>query len=194
MDAVEKIIQKIQEDAEWKIESFMKEAEERIEKIRSEEYARWEREKEKLEQSGRREAEGIKSLLISRAHLEGKRKLMEAREEVIERVVERIKEEARLSSAYPSYLESRILEAKSFFGEEFVVVCIPEDKSKVEEIVSRVAPRAQVEMGQVKYGGVIVRDVNGVKSVNYSIEALVDGKINHIRKMISEKLFEGEYA
>ena len=49
-------------------------------------------------------------------------------------------------------------------------------------------------MGAVKHGGIIVRDVNGEKSVDYSIEALVGRRMNDIRRMIVDILFEGEHA
>jgi V/A-type H+-transporting ATPase subunit E len=193
-DGVERIIAKIRDDVQWKVEEFQREADAKIEKIRKEEYARWEREKEKIEADGKREAEGIRSLIISRAHLEGKRELMEAREEVMEKVIERIKSDARKSEGYARYLEKKIEEAKGVFGEEFIVVCIPEDKATVDSLVQRIAPGAKVEMGPVKHGGIIVKDVQGTRTVDYSIEALVDRKVNEIRKRIVEKLFEGEYA
>ena len=193
-DGVARIIEKIHEDVRWKVEEFRKEAQEKIERIRKEEYERWEREREKLLHDGRREAEGIRSLIISRAHLRGKREVMEAREEIMQRVVEEIKRNARGADGYYGYIENMVKEARGIFGDEFVVVCIPEDKARVNEIVSRVAPGARIEMGPVKHGGIIARDLQGTKSVDYSIDALVNRNINRIRKKIVEKLFEGEYA
>ncbi len=193
-DAVERIIEKIREDVRWKIEEIERDAKQKIERIKSEEYARWEREREKMEHDAAREVEGIRSLIISRANLEGKRELMDAREEVMNRVVENIKRNARNSDKYPGYLESRIRDAREVFGDEFVIVCIPEDKARVDAIVSKVAPGAKVEMGPVKHGGIIVRDAEGTRTVDYSIDALVERRMNDIRKMIVERLFEGEYA
>ncbi len=193
-DAVERIIEKIREDVRWKIDEIERDAEEKIERIKREEYARWEREREKMEHDAEREVEGIKSLIISRANLEGKRELMDSREEVMNKVIEAIKRNARNTEGYMKYIEEKVKEARSVFGEEFVVLCIPEDKAKVDEIVSRIAPRAKIEMGAVKYGGIVVKDVQGVKSIDYSIEALVGRKINDIRKMIVNRLFEGEHA
>ncbi len=193
-DAVEKIIEKINEDVELKLNEFKVETDKKIEKIRKEEYERWNREKEKIEHDGKREAEGIKSLIISRAHLEGKRELLEAREEIMNKVVNEIKIKARTSENYENYLKKVIEDAKKVLGEEFVIVCIPEDKSKVSSLVSKIAPKASVEMGAVKYGGIIAKSKDGERSVDYSIEALVERRINEIRRKIVEKLFEGEYA
>ncbi len=194
MGSVERIIEKINEDVQWKLSEFENNANEKIEKIRSEELARWKREKEKIERDGKRDIESIRSLIISRAHLEGKRELMEAREEVMNKVIENIKSSARESKRYLEYMASKVKEAKDIFGEEFVVVCIPEDKQKVDNIVASIAPKAKVEMGAVKHGGILARDLQGIKSIDYSIDALVERRINDIRKMIVERLFEGEHA
>ena len=193
-DAVERIIEKIREDVRWKIEEIEKDANDKIERIKREEYSRWEREREKMEHDASREIEGIRSLIVSRAHLEGKRKIMDAREEIMRKVIDAIKKNARYSRKYLAYIEDKVKEARTVFGEEFIILCIPEDKAKVDEIVDRIAPMAKVEMGAVKHGGIVVRDVQGMKSIDYSVEALVERKINHIRKMIVDKLFEGEYA
>ena len=194
MGSVERIIEKINEDVQWKLSEFENDANEKIEKIRNEELARWELEKEKIERDGKRDIESIRSLIISRAHLEGKRELMEAREEIMNKVIENIKSSARESKRYLEYIASKVKEAKDIFGEEFIVVCIPEDKQKVDNIVASVAPNAKVEMGAVKHGGVLAKDLQGIKSVDYSIDALIERRINDIRKMIVERLFEGEHA
>lgn len=194
MDAIERIIEKINEDVEKKIKMFEEEANEKIEKIKKDEHARWEHKKEKIERERDRDLESIKSLIISHANLEGKRELMAAREEIMNKVIEIVKREARNSEKYLEYLATMVKDAKSVFGEEFVVVCIPEDKGKVDNIVKSLAPKATVEMGEVKHGGIIAKDINGIKSVDYSIDALVERKINEIRKIMLNKLFEGEYA
>jgi len=194
MGSVERIIEKINEDVQWKLSEFENNANEKIEKIRSEELARWELEKEKIERDGKRDIESIRSLIISRAHLEGKRELMEAREEIMNKVIETIKSTARESKRYLEYIASKVKEAKDIFGEEFIVICIPEDKQKVDNIVASIAPKAKVEMGAVKHGGILTKDLQGIKGVDYSIDALVERRINDIRKMIVERLFEGEHA
>ncbi len=194
MDAVDRIIQKIREDAEWKVAEFRKETQEKIEKIRREELARWEQERAKLERDGKREAENIKSLIISRAHMEGKRELMDAREEVIDKVMKKIKIEARNSPMYEGYLRNAIIEAKSKFGDEFVLTCIPEDKATVESIVSEMGLKIKIEVGAVKYGGIIVKDKNGERSVDFSVRALIERRSHEIRREIVNMLFGGEHA
>ncbi len=192
--AVDKIISRINEDVEIKIKKIQKDTREKIEKIRNEEYAKWEREKKKLELEGKREVESIKRLIISKAQLEGRRELLAAREELMENIIERIKLNAKNAPRYSEYIRSSIEDAKNVLGEEFTIVCIPEDKDMVEKFVSEIAPKAKVVMGAVKHGGIMVKSADGERGVDYSIDALVERKINEIRKKIVSKLFEGEHA
>lgn len=189
-DAVQRIIDKIREDAEWKIREYNEEAEKKIEEIRRSEEEKWEEERKRIEDVGKREAEGIKSMLISRAYLEGKRKLMDAKEEIINKVIEIIKEEARkLREEYREYIKSSLIEGKSMLGEEIQVICLKEDRSIVEPIVMEICPKARIVEGHVPFGGIIVVTPDRLQKIDYSIDAFVERKRNEIRKEIAKRLF-----
>ncbi len=193
-NAVDKIIAKINDDMNMKLREFQTETDKKIEEMRKVEYGKWEREKEKIEREGKREAENIRRLFISRAHLEGKRELLEAREDVMKKVITSIKNNARGSPKYDDYLRQAVEDARRALGDELVLLCTPEDEAKIKKIASEVTPRARIELGTVKYGGIIAKTVSGERSVDYSIEAFIERNVNEIRKKIVEKLFEGEYA
>ncbi len=194
VDAIERIKEKIEEDVRWKIREFEEDAKRKIEKIREEERRRWEEEKKKILAEGRRDAEGIKSMIISRANLEGKRMLMDAREEVIGRVLKEVRENARKSPAYGNYILRSINEAKKIFGERFRVICNTEDLNIVKNIAGRVAPQVDVVEGNVKHGGIVIESEDSLEVMDYSVDSLVERKMNDIRKKIVDLLFEGEYA
>ncbi len=194
VDAVERIKKKIEEDVSWKIKEFEEDARRKIEKIRKEELKRWEVEKKKILAEGKRDAEGIKSMIISRANLEGKRMLMDAREEIIARVLNEIRENARKSPAYGNYVMRSIKEAKKVFGERFKIICNSEDVNLVKNIAVRIAPQAQVFEGAVRHGGIVIESEDSLEVMDYSIDSLVERKMNEIRKKIVDILFEGEYA
>ncbi len=193
-DAVENIIAKINEDVERKLSEVELEIEKKIKRIREEELSRWQRERERIEHDGIREIESLRSLIISRAHLDGKRELLKAREEIMNKVVENMKRNARSAKKYGEFLKKAIVGSKEVFGEDFVVVCIPEDKAVVDVLVKKVAPKAKVVLGEVKHGGIIAKSSTGEKSIDYSVDAMVNRRMNEIRRMIVSKLFEGEYA
>lgn len=193
-DPVENIKEKIEEDVQWKIREFEEDAKRKIEKIRKEEFGRWEEEKKKMIAEGKRDAEGIRSMIISRANLEGKRILMEAREEIIKKVLEEIKRNARKIPSYGNYLMESINEAKRIFGDRFRIICNREDMEIVKNIVSRIAPQAEIIEGEVPHGGIKVESVDSLEVMDYSIASLVERRINEIRRMIVKSLFEGEHA
>ncbi len=193
-NAVDKIIAKINDDMNMKLREFQTEVDKKIEEIRRVEYGKWELEKDKMEREGKKEAENIKRLHISRAHLEGKRELLEAREEVMKKVITSIKNNARKLPKYDEYLRQAVEDAKIALGNELVLLCAPEDEAKIKKIASEVIPTARIELGTVKYGGIIAKTFSGERSVDYSIEAFIERNLNEIRKKIVEKLFEGEYA
>ena len=191
MEPIDRIIGKIMEDAEWKIKEYERETQEKIEKIRKKEEERWEIEKKKLEYEGKREAEGIKSMLISRAYLEGKRELMDAKEEIIAKVIDLIKKNARNSPNYENYIRKCVKDALNVMGENIQIICLKDDKEIVERIVRETTRGATVVDGSVPFGGIVVVSKDYTRKVDYSIESLVERNINVVRREISKRLFEG---
>ena len=194
VDPIERIKEKIEEDVRWKIREFEEDAKRKIEKIRKEEMGRWEEEKKKIIAEGKRDAEGIRSMIISRANLEGKRILMEAREEIIKKVVYEIKKNARNDPSYGNYVMKSINEGKNVFGEKFRIVCGREDMELVKNIASRIAPQAEITEGEVPFGGIRIESIDSLEVMDFSVDSLVERRMNDIRKLIVEKLFEGEHA
>ncbi len=195
MDTIEEIIQKIWEDAEWKIKEYEQEAEKKIKAIKEREFSKWEREKAKLISDGKREAESIKSMYISRANLDGRRMVMEAREEIINRAVQMLKDSAALETgeAYQKYIETALINAKNVFGDKFIIMCRPEDAEMVKRIARETAPDAKISEAPIPYGGVVISTMDGSKKMDYSVEAHISRRMNEIRRRLAELLFEGEY-
>ncbi len=196
MDAIERIIKRIEEDAQWKIKEYNDKAQREIEKIRNSEEERWSREKEKLESDGRRDAELIKQMHISKAHLEGRKILMNTREDIINRALEDINTNARvyLSDIYSDYIKRALREASEVLGQSFTVHCLAEDRETVEKIASELNLAVDVKSSEVSSGGIVAKSSDGLKTIDYSVRALVNRRLNEIRRRIYEKLFGEEYA
>ncbi len=194
MDAVEKIIRRIEEDAQWKIEEYYSNAEKEIERIRSIEEGKWEQEKEKLESMGKREAETIKQMHISKAHLDGKKMLMQAREEVIEKIIKDMLENFREYGDYDSYLQRSLKESSEILGSKFMVISSQEDREKIESIASSLSIDISVAPGDVPYGGFIAVSSDSTRRLDNTAEAFIERNMGEIRKMIYTKLFGEEHA
>ena len=194
MDAIEKIIKRIEEDAQWKIEEYYREADEEIARIRKIEEGKWEKEREKLEAAGKREAETIRQMHVSKAHLDGKKMLMQAREEVIEKVIKDMLENFRSYGDYDSYLKSSLEDASKVLGEKFMVISLADDKERISSLASELGLSVSVTPGEVENGGFIGVSQDSTMRVDYTAKAFVERNMGEIRKMIHEKLFGEEYA
>ncbi len=194
MDAIENIIKRINEDADWKIKEYYDEAEREIERIRKEEENKWHREREKLETAGKREAETIKQMYISKAHLDGKKMLMNAREEVIHRIIEDMLANFRGYIDYEKYIEESLKDVVSVLGNEFDILCAAQDMELMKNVASRVGISSDIREGEVDYGGFLAVSRDSLKKVDYSARAFVERNMGDIRKKIYLKLFGEEHA
>ncbi len=196
MNAIERIIKRIEEDAQWKIREYEEKAQRDLEEIKKKEEMRWEEERKKLELEGRREAESIRQMHISQAHLEGKKILMSAREKVIDAIIQEMISNARelLSEKYDEYLKRSIMEAKNIFGDELRLVVLEDDVKRVKKIAKDCKVKAEIVPGDVPGGGVIAMSMDSLKMADYSVKSFIGRNIPEIRKKINERLFGEEYA
>lgn len=194
MDAIENIIKRIREDSEWKIREYYEEAEREIEKIKNTELEKWEREKEKLESSGRREAETIRQMHISKAHLDGKKMLMNAREDVIRRIIEEMLVNFKDYVDYRKYIENSLKDAGDLLGKKFDILCQKEDIALIDGMARELGLQVNVQEGDVEHGGFMAVSSDGLKSVDYSARAFVERNMGDIRKKVYLRLFGEEHA
>jgi len=194
MDAIDRIIKRIEEDAQWKIQEYWDKANREIERIRNIEESRWKREKEKMESVGRREAETIKQMHISKAHLDGKKMLMNAREEIIGKIVNQILANFKAHIDYDKYIKESLEDAKNVLGNSFGVVAMQEDVDLVKRIAEDMGLDLKIMAGELEYGGILAVSNDSLKKVDYTVKAFVERNMGDIRKRIYVKLFGEEHA
>ncbi len=194
MEAIERIIKRIQEDADWKIKEYHRKAQMEIEKIRRAEESKWKREKDKLLTTGKREADTIRQMYISKAHLDGKKMLMNAREKVIEEIIGEMLSKFKEYGDYDRYLKESMEAAKNVLGNEFNVICMRDDISRVKEIAGELGIDVSVIEGDVEYGGILAVSKDSLKKVDYTARAFIERNMGDIRKRIYVRLFGEEHA
>ncbi|XRO76278.1 V-type proton ATPase subunit E [Methanocaldococcus sp. 10A] len=201
---VDKIKSKILEDAKAEANKIIAQAEE--EKAKILEKAREEAEKRKAEilKKGEKEAEMTKSRIISEAKLEAKKKLLEAKEEIIEKAIEKLKEELVKLPGQPDYKDKLIKlirdGAVSLGGGELVVRLNRRDmdiiddatlwnlEKEVENMTKKVTVLKKGEPVDIT-GGCIIETIDGLKLLDNSLEAIFNRNLDVIRARITEKLF-----
>jgi len=202
---VDKIKSKILEDAKAEANKIISEAEE--EKAKILEKAKEEAEKRKAEilKKGEKEAEMTKSRIISEAKLEAKKKLLKAKEEIIEMAIKKLREELTKLPEQPDYKDKLIKLIKegavSLGGGELVVRLNKKDmaliddstlwnlEKEIENITKKVTVLKKGEPVDI-IGGCIIETADGLKSLDNSLEAIFNRNLNIIRLKITEKLFK----
>ncbi len=202
---VDKIKSKILEDAKAEANKIISEAEE--EKAKILEKAKEEAEKRKAEilKKGEKEAEMTKSRIISEAKLEAKKKLLKAKEEIIEMAIKKLREELTKLPEQPDYKDKLIKLIKegavSLGGGELVVRLNKKDmaliddstlwnlEKEVESVTKKVTVLKKGEPVDI-IGGCIIETADGLKSLDNSLEAIFNRNLNIIRLKITEKLFK----
>jgi V/A-type H+-transporting ATPase subunit E len=201
---VDKIKAKILEDAKAEANKIISEAEE--EKAKILEKAKEEAEKRKAEilKRGEKEAEMTKSRIISEAKLEAKKKLLEAKEGIIEMAINKLKEELVKLPEQPEYKDKLINLIKdgavSLGGGELIVRLNSRDmeliedstlwnlEKEIESITKKVTVLKKGDPVDI-IGGCIIETADGLKSLDNSLEAIFNRNLNVIRARITEKLF-----
>jgi len=201
---VDKIKSKILEDAKAEANKIIAQAEEEKAKILEKAKEAAEKKKAEILKKGEKEAEMTKSRIISEAKLEAKKKLLEAKEEIIEMAIDKLKEELAKLPEQPDYKDKLVKLIKdgavSLGGGELVVRLNKRDldliedstlwnlEKEVENATNKVTVLKKGEPVDIT-GGCIIETADGLKSLDNSLEAIFNRNMNEIRARITEKLF-----
>jgi len=204
MMGVEEIVQKIREDANKEAEEIINKAKMEAEKILEEAKKEAEKRRNEILKKGEKEAEMIKNRIIAEAKLEVRKKILMKKEELIEKAVKKLKEElikVPERENYRDLLVKLIVDGVVAVGSEEVVVDLNKRDYEtldinslweIEKEIERVTNRSVVvrKGGIVDIvGGAIVRDREGSKICNNSLEAIFERNLGNIRAKIAEVLF-----
>ena len=201
---VEEIVSKILEDANKEAEEIIKKAQMEAEKILEEAKKEAERRKSEILKKGEKEAEMIKNRIISEAKLEVRKKMLRKKEELIEMAIKKLREELMKLPERENYrdlLIRLIVDGAIAVGSEKVAVDLNkrdyeildiktlwEIEKEIERLTKRpVIVRRGTTVDIV--GGAIVRDIDGTKICDNSLEAIFERNLENIRAKIAQVLF-----
>lgn len=190
---VEQIVEKIKKDIEAKVDSIMEEKREEAEEIRSEIEQEKEKKLDALRKEKEREIKTLKNRLLSQAELEKRKKKLNVREEMIEKVFDESK--ARLEKMdpgdYDDYLRKSIGRSARLLEGEIKVYCDPDAQEKVKELAEKIDPSIKLEGSLDSIGGIKAVSESGA-TIDLTFEANLKRKKKELRKQISEILFPEE--
>jgi len=201
---VDEIISKIREDANREAEKIKDEAQIEANKILEDAKKEAEKRKNEILKKGEKEAEMIKNRIIAEAKLEVRKKMLMKREELIEKAVKKLKEDLiKLPEKedYSTLLFKLIIEGIIAVGEEEIILDL--NKRDYEMLNSKVIWAIESEMEKLFnkpvivrkgnivdiIGGCIVKNKDGSKICNNSLEAVFERNLENIKGKIAEVLF-----
>jgi V/A-type H+-transporting ATPase subunit E len=184
--SVEKIIERIQNDAEKQIKHIMDEAEKQSQTILKSAKVEAEKEAESILMNGQLESENEKKILISKAIQDIRRDMMNAREEIIEQCFSQALEKlASLSDdPYRKLVIALIKAGKKRLGENCTL-------SVSRTIDKEIAKQENVTVqGTVKSrGGIILHSADGTITIDNTFERVLNRKKDEIRIHVGKLLF-----
>jgi V/A-type H+-transporting ATPase subunit E len=197
MGALENITQRIRKDASSKAQKKIDEAKHRAKEILKQAQKELDREKKILELETDKNIKIQRSRAISEGKLEGRKMMLNAKEEIITRAFTLANQRlAEIDQAQKErYLSSAIKSAVSELGSDVTALCNKKDAALVSKVAKKVDSKIKVSSEGTEYiGGVVVRANDGSAQIDATFEGLLNRKRNDLRREIAEILFTQNQA
>lgn len=185
----EAILDKVRAEADEIIREAEKRAAEEIRQARSQQAARLEEEKSKILQEAKEEATRIDA----QAAVKARRELSQAKAEVIDEILSRVRKELAKLSGNRSSLRGLINEAMAVLSADKGRLYVsPKDLSEVQKLVEKDKELASkvVEIKEHNLlGGVIVEDIEGKIRIDNTYETRLEMLLPRLLPEIGKELF-----
>lgn len=189
---VDKIIERIKEDVNRKVENILEREKERAEDARKEIEKEKNRKLDEIRNKREREIKTMKNRILSQAKLKRQKKKLSVREEMMEKAFDEAKNRLKEMnpSEYEDYLRQSIGKATDVLEGDVTILCNPESEEKVKELAEKIKPSLKVKSGLETIGG-IKAESEGSR-IDFTFEANLERKKKEIRKEIADILFPEE--
>lgn len=161
--------------------------------------ARLKKESEKMIRGMTKKGEVEKNRIISKAHLEQKRKILYKRQELLEKQIDIIKKKTLLftdKEEYGSYLKKCLAEILSNFRNEETIrlYLTHKDMKKYKTVLLKEASNYGFDEKNIKFLSTEEEIIGGMIGVNQSrtikVDASILSKIEESRQLIGKKLYD----
>ncbi len=187
---VNKIIKKIEREMNRKSENIMEREREKAREKAKEIKKEKERKLQEITNKREREMKTMKNKIISQAKLDKQKQKLKVREEMIDKVFEKVYDELKNTapSEYENFLRQAIGKVSKVLGDGTTIHCNNESEDIVKKLAEKIDPSLQVESDIERIGGIIAESKSGAK-INMTFESNIERKKKELRKDISDILF-----
>ncbi len=197
MEQVEKIVKKINEDAEAEASKILNEARTQAEKIKRDANVEADEIYSEILPKYEREAEQEKQRIVANAKLRARKAVLDAREDVIKLAFNAAgtKLQKLPKKDYTKVLEKLILEGVEAIDADTVVIARKEDSRAITSaLLKRVSEKTGFKVTKAReyinaMGGVVLRSSDGKIEVNNTFETRLERFRDELRKEVAEVLF-----
>lgn len=208
MEGITRIEQSLKEETEEEKEKILKEANQKAEEIKSEAQGKADAKYDEIIEKGKREAESMVKKILSNARMKARRKKLEFKDEMCERVFEKAKEELielkENQEEYEETLRTLIKEGGLAVGGGDLEVLVSESddlftNDLIEEIEEDISEETEKDTELTlkkeldkETGGAIVRRSDGTMQSDNTFEARLERMRDSLRTEVTQILFENE--
>ena len=184
--SVEKITQQIKKDSEKEVKQILSDAQKQAKQILEEAKKEAQNEAEKILENGKKQSENVGKILVSKAHQESKRAMMNAKEGIIEECFIKAHSkfsklnEAEYKKTVRTLIENGI---KKIGGDCQILVSRSTDKKIVQDIGLNVTGNVEAS------GGIILLSKNGKITLDHTFDGILKREKDRIRIKVGKLLF-----
>ena len=183
---VEKIIDRIKQDASDTVKQIIREAEEEAKQIIEDAEKQAEEEAKQIIEDGKRQSKNLKRIHISKANQEAQRIIMKVREEIIEECFTKAKDRLKTLSdeEYRNIITNLIEETKKKIPDKLVAYTSRDEDENILKSYN-IPVKGHIEAT----GGFILQSSDGTKRIDNTFEGILDREKQNIRTVIGKILF-----
>ena len=184
--SVEKITQQIKKDSEKEVKRILSHVQKQAKQILEEAKKEGQNEAEKILENGKNQSENVGKILVSKAHQESKRAIMNAKEGIIEECF--IKAHSKFSklneAEYKKTVRTLIENGIKKIGRDCqILVSRSTDKKIVQDIGLNVTGNVEAS------GGIILLSKNGKITLDHTFDGILKREKDRIRIKVGRLLF-----
>jgi len=187
---VEKIIERIENDAQRKADNILAREEDKAEELKEEIEREKERKLDEIRKKKEREIKTMKNRILSQAKLEARKKKLNIREEMMEKVFDKAKIKIKNTdpSEYKDYLKDAVEKSVDVLGKDITIYCNKKSKDIVKDIVDDIDSSINLDDSLKSIGGIKASSEKGAE-IDLTFEANLKRIKKDLRKEISDILF-----
>jgi V/A-type H+-transporting ATPase subunit E len=190
---IQKIIARIQADAKAKLETVAAEKQKEIDAINKDANQKISSEKTKLDEEFAKDTARIGKRMNSAARLEAKKMLLQAREEIIEGVFEKVGERLiRMpTEEYKAFLKSAIQIGKEQLGADMMVHCRQKNREIVRGSAGLGVKLEYKDLSHSSVGGILLESKQNGSVMNFLFDDIIERERPVLREEIGKVLYPG---